>query len=502
MAEVVENNRETGSDIGQKTGIGIVWKTMEVVLKKIISTVVTIILARILSGEDYGIIALTTVFITFSNVFTQNGFGLALVREKNLEKRDISTALTSNLVFTSLLYCLIFVFAPYIAEFYKTELLCDVLRVISLTVIVQGFYSIPMSVCTRQMRFKYISISGTLSSALSCVAGVVLAYLGFGVWALVAQQLVMSGVDCILLPILSKFRISFIFSRGSFKKLIKFSVGSSAASLLDFAGNYGVSLLLGRAISVEQLGIYNKGVLLPELIGLNVFNIINATMLPALVASSSDKEHFDGEIKKFISKTYYIMLPIMLGLFLVSDQAIPVLLSDKWNAAIPVMEMYCLVYLVNPLRAFAYNAFYAKGQTSKSIIIEAVRAILMLTSASVVLYAMNGDIVTLSVAVAVVYSVVSLLSVLWLFLAYKIDSRDLLKEILDALILTVVMAICVCAVDFLPLGVTATLIVKILIGALIFVLMSVYTKNANFYSILGFLSVIKARIFKRKGKTE
>jgi len=263
------------------------WKFIETISKKGLSLIISLVLARKLMPEHYGIIALTTVFITFSDIFILNGFNIALIRKYDVKPVDYSTVMCLSLLFSAVLYLVFFLIAPLIAGYYKTPELKPALRVIMVLLFFQSCSTVERAKATREMKFKLMSIVAFSSNVVAGSIGVVLAYKGFGVWALVVQQVALNFFDMILMTILLKWDFSIQFSRESAKDLFKFSAAVIGASFLDFAGNNITSLVIGKVNSTEKLGYYNRGSMLPEQVYMNVYNTINSAMLPVLASRST-----------------------------------------------------------------------------------------------------------------------------------------------------------------------------------------------------------------------
>lgn len=478
-------------DMNSKIKKGVLWKSIEVILKKIISTVVTIILARILSPEDYGVVAITTIFITFASIFIQGGFCIAIIREPDLNKEDISTVSLLNIAFAFVLYTAIFFLAPFVSLFYKNEQLLAVLRVVAIIIIIQSYYAVPMALVTRDMNFKVLSISGTISSLTSGIVGIVLAYMGYGPWALVGQQLVLYIFDAFFITILTKYQLSLSFSRTSFSKLIRFSINTIVTSFLDFVGNNATGMLLGKFLSIEKLGYYNKGIMFPEIIGLNLYTIVNSTSLPALSAESSDKRKLADRLMNYVGSTLFIMLPIMIGLLLISDYMIPLVIGNKWSGSIPVMRYFCIVYLMNPFRALAYNTLYALGKSKVNVLFEIIRCVLLVILTYIVLVIQKSDINILAFYVAIVCMLISVCAFGFVVFYVEVNKRRLIREFLNNVLITIIMVITIVPIRFLRLQMITKLVLMIFFGAISYVLAAYITHNSYLY-------IVKAIVRKSK----
>ena len=268
----------------------LIWRFLERTGAQVVQFVVAIVLAQLLTPEDYGTIALITVFITIMNVFVDSGLGSALVQKKDADKIDFSTVFYTNIVFCLVLYTLMFVASLYIARFYKNAELTAVIRVLSITIVISGVKNIQQSYVSKTLQFRkffFATLTGTVTAA---VVGIWLAYHGFGVWALVSQQLINLTIGTILLWITVHWYPSFVFSFERLEKLFSYGWKLLVSALLDTTYNKLRQLIIGKKYSSQDLAFYNKGNLFPQAIVGNINNAIDSVLLPVMSESQDDKE--------------------------------------------------------------------------------------------------------------------------------------------------------------------------------------------------------------------
>ena len=247
-----------------------IWRFAERCGAQIVTLIVSIVLARILSPEDYGTVALVTVFTTIMQVFVDSGLGTALIQKKNADDIDFSSVFYFNCVVCLILYMIMFIAAPFIASFYEDSSLTPIVRVISLTIVISGIKGIQQSYVSRNMLFKrffFSTIGGTIFSAF---LGIYLAYTGFGVWAIVMQQLSNTAVDTLILWITVKWRPKKVFSWVRLKELLSFGWKMLASSLLDTVYNNLRNLVIGKFYTSADLAYYNQGDKFPKVIVTNI----------------------------------------------------------------------------------------------------------------------------------------------------------------------------------------------------------------------------------------
>ena len=271
-----------------------IWKFMELFSKKIIALILSTILARLLNPDAYGVVALTTVFITFSDIFITNGFNIALIRKNSVNAVDYSTVMVMSLLFSAVLYTIFFLAAPFLANFYETPEFCPVLRVLTLLIFLKSISSVIRAKMTRELMFKKMSLVSVVTSTLASLFGIAFAYNGFGVWALVLQQILANLFDVIALTIVFKWKYSLKVSINAVKEMLTFTIGVIGTSFLDFLGNNINSIVIGKAYRTTDLGYYNRGFIYPETISLNTYNAITSVLLPTLASRQGNPESMKG----------------------------------------------------------------------------------------------------------------------------------------------------------------------------------------------------------------
>lgn len=463
------------------------WKFADMISNKLILLVITILLARLITPEAYGVVALTMVFIGFSDIFILNGFNIALIRKETVDEIDYSTVTTMSLVFTVFMYLIIFVTAPYAASFYKSPDLCLVLRIITILLFFRSIVSVIRAKGTRELQFKRMVISAFISNVSAGVIALVLAYLGWGIWALVAQQLLAGFLDMIILMHIFRWHLSLKISFSVVKGMLKFTVGVLGTSFLDFLGNNVSSLIIGKSYSTKDLGYYNRANILPETIGLNAYNSINSVLLPTLASLQNDRDAMKRVTRKVMSLTEYIILPMMFGLIGVANVLIPVLLTDKWVSSIPLMYFCCISFAINPIRAIGYNVFYARGDSRLSVNIEILRATLMIVGILIVILVFQEALIYVLLSNALISLVVAGVT------HYRVKScigysfRELYSDVFPSLVMSLIMMSIVLLVGNLQMNKVLLLIIQVLIGGTIYMGMSLVLKNKNFVILKDYI---------------
>lgn len=353
-----------------------IWCFAERCGAQLVTFIVSIVLARILAPEDYGKIALITVFTTILQVFVDSGLGTALIQKKNADELDFSSVFYFNFVVCIILYIGMFLAAPFIAQFYNDLSLTPIIRVISLTIIISGVKGIQQSYVSKNMLFKrffYSTLGGTVFSA---ALGIGMAWAGAGVWAIVAQQLSNTAIDTLILWITVKWRPKKMFSWKRLKSLLSFGWKMLVSSLLETVYTNIRSLIIGKMYSSSDLAFYNQGDKLPNVIVNNINTSIDSVLLPTLSKEQDDKERVKNMTRRAIKVSTYIMSPLMMGLAFCATPIVEIVLTEKWLPCVPFLQIFCITYMFFPIHTANLNAIKAMGRSDLFLKLEIAKKII------------------------------------------------------------------------------------------------------------------------------
>lgn len=475
-------------NLKQKVLSNVIWRFAERTGAQLVGFIVSIVLARILLPENYGTIALVTVFTTIMQVFVDSGLGNALIQKKDADDIDFSTVFYTNIVFCLVLYLIIFITAPLIAKLYNDEILTAVTRVLGLTIIISGVKNVQQAYVSRQMIFKKFFFATLIGTIGAGILGILLALNGAGVWALVAQQIFNLTIDTIVLWITVKWRPKRVFSFARLKKLFSYGWKLLASSIIDTVYNNVRQLIIGKLYSSSDLAYYNKAKQFPELIVNNVNTSIDSVLLPTMSQEQENKEKVKMMTRRSIKTSIFIMAPLMVGLAFTANNIITLLLTDKWSASIPYLIVFAVTYMFWPIHTANLNAIKAMGRSDLflrlEIIKKAVGVLLLLLTFRVSVWAMALSLLVSSVISQVINA--------WpnrKLLNYSYLQQ--LKDILPSVILAIVMGILVYLVNFLNLPTLITLIIQIILGAIIYIGGAVILKFESFYYVIDILKKSK-----------
>ena len=366
-------------NIKSKVLAGLIWKFSERIAAQLVTFVVSIVLARLLEPSHYGEIAIVNIFIALANVFVDSGFGNALIQKKDADDTDFSSVFYFNIIMSVVMYAVVFFFSPVISNFYSMPILSPVLRVMGLRLIVAGVNSVQHAYVSRHMLFKrffWSTLGGTL---ISSVVGIIMAYQGFGVWALVAQYMTNTTVDTIVLCFTVKWRPKLLFSIKRLKKMFSYGWKLLASSLIDVGYSEMRTLAIGKVYTSNELAFYHKGSSFPNLIVTNVNTSIQSVLFPAMSIVQNSAPQIKAMIRKSIRISSYIMFPLMAGLMMVADDFIRLLLTEKWLPCVTYLRIMCIVFAFMPIHTANLQAIKAMGRSDMFLKMEIIKKIIGIT---------------------------------------------------------------------------------------------------------------------------
>ena len=463
---------------------GFIWRFAERCGAQLVSFIVSIVLARLLVPEDYGTIALVTVFTVILQVFVDSGLGTALIQKKDADDLDFSSVFYFNFVVCLILYAGMFMAAPFIAKFYDDISLTPVIRILSLTIVISGVKGIQQAYVSRNMLFKkffFSTIGGTLFSAF---LGIGMAYAGFGVWALVAQQLSNTMIDTLILWITVKWRPKKMFSWQRLKELLTFGWKLLVSALLDTGYNNLRNLIIGKMYSSTDLAFYNQGDKFPKIIITNINTSIDSVLLPTMSNSQDDRERIKQMTRRAIKTSTYVMAPLMMGLAFCAEPIVSLILTDKWLPCVPFLRIFCITYMFWPVHTANLNAINAMGRSDWFLKLEIIKKVVGLT---ILLSTMWFGVMAMAYSL-LLGSVLSQIINSWpnkklLNYGYLEQVRDFAPGIL----LAVIMGICVYFIGYISLSVIFKLIIQIVSGSLIYIAGSAILNLEEFQYLLGMI---------------
>lgn len=362
--------------MGNKIIGNVLWRFFERIGAQAIELLVTIFLARILGPEAFGNVAIMTAIVALLQVLVDGGLGSALIQKKDADELDYSSVFYFNIIFCILLYAILFFIAPFIAAVYRNSSFTNWIRAVGLLVIISGIKNVQQSIIAKRLEFKkffFSTLIGTLSSA---VVGIYLAIKGFGVWALIAQLLVNALVDTIVVFCVLSWKPKKEFSLHRTRVLLDFGWKILLSNLVEvFFGNY-VQLMIGKFYSAGDLAFYNRGRSIPNVVVSNINTSIDSVIFPVMSNEQDNREKIRSIAKKAIITSTFIMAPLMMGIFFMSDLIVKVILGESWMPSVFYIRVFCVVLLFQPIHTININVLKALGKGNSVLFIELVKKII------------------------------------------------------------------------------------------------------------------------------
>lgn len=363
------------NSLKQKTVKGILWSSLERFSVQGIQFVVMIIMARMLTPNDYGLVGMLAVFIAVSQSLVDSGFSQALIRKQDRTETDNSTVFYFNIIVGFILYGLLFALAPFIADFYNEPQLTAITRVIGLSVLFNSLVVVQRALLTIKIDFKTQAKAALTAAIISGVLGIWMAASGYGVWSIVAQQLANLGINTLLLWILSHWRPSLIYSWKSFHVLFGFGSKLMVSGLIDTIYRNIYLIVIGRVFSAADLGYYTRAHQFTDFPSSNVSGIIQRVTYPILCSIQNENERLSDVYRRFLRLSAFIVFPLMMGLAAVAEPLVLALLKEQWLFAATLISIICFSMMWYPIHSINLNLLQVKGRSDLFLKLEIYKKI-------------------------------------------------------------------------------------------------------------------------------
>lgn len=465
--------------INEKIIGGLIWTYAERMSAQMVSLIVTIILARLLTPEEYGIVSIVTVFIVLADVFVVNGFGNALIQKKDADQIDFSTVFHFNVLFSIGIYVLLYFLAKPLAAFYEMEILVPVLRVMAIRIPIAGVNSIQQAYVSKKMDFKKFFFATIWGTLLSGIIGIVMAYQGMGVWALVAQNLSNTLIGTVVLWFTVKWRPQMVYSAERMKSLFGFGSKILASSLLITIYSNVQDLIIGKKFSSQDLAYSNKGRQFPSLIATNINTSLTKVLFPAVAECQDDLQRVKHMTRKAISIGTFVLSPVLIGFAAVAVSFVEILLTERWLPCVPYLRIMCLVYLLQPMQTASLQAMKALGKSNLYLRLEIIKKIVGIVILFITVTAFDSVIAIIAGSLlAEVVSTLINIPVNKKLLGYSY--REQLADVGTTLVLSIVTGGVVLGLEILQIGSLLTLILQVVCGMVVYIFVSKITRNENY----------------------
>jgi len=466
------------SALKHKTVSGFIWSFIDQLFNSGITFIAGVILARLLSPTEFGLVGMTTAFIAISNTFINGGFSNALIRKKNCTDVDYSTVFYFNLAVGLLFFLILQISAPAIASFFEQTSLTNIIRVISLVLVIDSFSIIQRTILTKRVDFKLQSRISIVSSLLSGTVAISMALLGFGYWSLVAQRLVNQACYMLLLWTLNSWRPLLVFSSASFKEHFGFGSKLLASGLIDSLYRIVYYIVIGKFFSAKELGYYMKSDGFKSIPSLYLNSIIGRVSYPILASMQDDKQRLKASYQKLIRSTMFITFVLMVGMAAVSEPMIITLIGEKWRPSIIYLQLLCFTGMLYPLHALNLNMLQLSGRSDLFLKLEIIKKTLAVPTIFIgIFWGIKMMIVGMIINGWLAYYINSYWS--GRFIGYSFLHQ--LSDILPSLGLSLLMGISIYLLGLLlPLSYLWLLLIQVLFGATFIFLFCELTKFRDY----------------------
>lgn len=462
------------------------WSFAERISAQLVSFVISVVLARILLPDEYGLISMVLVFITLAEVFVNSGFSAALIQNKDADETDFSTIFYMSFLCSIGILCLVCFLAYPIAEFYGREELVLLLQVFAIKIPIGSFNAIQRAFVARHMIFRKFFYSTLIGTIASGIIGIVMALAGFGVWALVAQNISLTIIDSIVLLVLIPWRPKLLFSFRRGKKMMSFGW---KVLLADFSGTFFGqlrSLVIGRVFSSSDLAFYDRGNQIPQLVGNNIGNAVSSVLFPAMSNESDDVNEVKNLCRRSMKSMSYIISPLMFGIAACAPTLIILLYSDKWSACVPYLQVLAIGYAFGTIGMVPIQALKAIGESGVVLKLEFVKKPVFLL---LLFIGVNNSVwaIALSMLVYELFGFVVNALQLRKYLNYSFSEQ--IKDVFPHILLALIMGVAISLLN-IESSLILTLALQVVVGIGIYLVGSVVFK---FDSLQFIMQILKKR---------
>lgn len=465
----------------EKVVSGMIWRFAERICVQLLSFIISLILARMLAPELYGTVSLVLVFINLANVLVNNGLGEACVQQKDSGEKEFSTVFYCSVVFATLLYLLLFFMAKPIASFYRNSSLCMIIRILSLQIPLSSIKTIQQAYVTKHMLFRKFFFSTLGGTIISGIIGIVMAFRGYGVWALVAQQLINSFIDMMVLFITVPWRPKLIFEFETAKRLIGYGWKITTSSFLSELYTQLRSLVIGRKYSTSDLAYYNKGDQFSSLAISNLNTAISSVLFPAMSSVNDDAARLKQITRKSIQVSSYVIFPVMFGIFSVADSLIKILLTDIWLPCVPYLRLCCIYWMFQPIQTANIQAIKAIGRSDICLKLEVIKKIV---GFMILFFSMRYGVFIIVFSNTLYAFISTVINIIPNKKLISYGYREQLVDIFPSLALSIIMTVIVMSLHKLGWNTYIELCVQIIVGVLVYIGGSIITRNQSFNYVM------------------
>lgn len=470
------------------------FKFIEQLSIKFTSIIVGIVLARLLDVTDFGVVAILTVFIHLSNAVIEGGLSTSLIQKKTVGDIDYSTVFFVSCALAVVLYIALFLSAPFIAVQYENEAICTYLRVIGIALFFTPFNATQLGYIYRNMHFKRLMICSFTACVLSGSIGILMAYRGFGAWALIAQTIINGGVCVVMLLFLIPWKPKLLFSFSVLKEHFAFGWKLLVSSLLDTMYNEMRSLVIGKKYTADDLAYYNRGESYPKTIMTSLNTSVQTVMFPVLSSEQDNPKKIKDIMRKTVSTSSFILFPIMAGMAAVAESFVLILLTDKWMFCVPYLKLSCLAYAILPINSCNLQAIKAIGRSDVFLAIDIIKKLIGFTILFLTAFMFNTPM-AIAIGVAIYAPIQLIINALPNKKLINYSIKEQFNDVAIPLIMSLIMFGGVSLLNLLEISVWVKLLLQIASG------FAVYLALSLLFRVKTLTDIIES-VKKRRRKVE
>lgn len=473
---------------------GFFWKLMERFGVQGIQFMLQVVLARLLDPEHYGVLSLMVIFTTLANVFIQTGFNTALIQNKDVTEEDYSSVFWVSLGIAAVMYGVIYISAPAIAAFYAMPAIIQPLRVLAIMLFPGALNSVQLAKISRELDFKKVFFSNIGGILVAGIAGIVIAYMGGGLWALVAQTLLNVVVACAVMLSTVKWRPGLVCNLKRVAVLFRFGWKLLVSSLLDTLYTDLSSLVIGKKYDSGTLGYYNRGKQFPQFIITAINSTVQSVMLPAMAAYQDDRKKVKEMMRISMTMSAYIIFPMMAGLAAVASPLVELLLTDKWLPCVPYMQVYCFSLAFYPVHSCNLQAVNAMGRSDLFLKLEIIKKSYGIAALVIAVFCFDSPLAIAATGLFttwISWFVNSFPNKKLIGYSYKEQILDLFPILFMALGMCVVVLMVGKWCQMMGLLTVLTMVLQIIVGVAVYAVISVLIKPKPFRLLLNQIRIRK-----------
>lgn len=467
-----------------KTKKGLAWSMIERFATQGVQFLFGIILARLLSPDDYGVIAMPLVFLAIAQCIIDSGFSTALIRKPELKEEDLSTAFYFNIGVGIVCYLVLFFSSPIIADFYNTPILADLLKVTALATLFNPLCAVQQAILTRKIDFKTQAIVSLSGAFLSGITGLTMAYNGFGVWSLVFQQVGGYLIRTILLWILCKWMPKLVWSWESFHYLWGFGSKMLGSGLLDTIYNNIYPIVIGKYFSAQDLGNYTRAQQFSSLPSSNVTGVLQRVTFPVLSSIQNEDERLAKNYRKILKLSAFLVFPMMMMLSAIANPLVRILLTDKWSECVILLQIVCFQMMWYPIHAINLNLLTVKGRSDLYFRLEILKkivgvCILCITIPHGIVWMVCGGVLSSLISLVInTYYTGKLL---------KVGFLIQIKDMLPIIVISIVMWLFIHILMLFLVDVFLQLFVSVIVGLFVYIIFSKLFLNSEWKYLVSMI---------------